>query len=174
MKRALHQPWPPLIKSGQVPWIIRVRDYLFTVLAWLALGFSLRLGLLLLWDYFSHPIFELTRMKAPDWGLIWASLSAFAFLILGAAIWITAWGIGRRPQLRQVFDARVTPSLSLEEHAASLGLDPREVEQWRQWPIVTVHFTGDRIAEAQQGGREDTNVIKDALPDRATSATDLT
>ena len=157
MKRALDHPWPPLIKSTQVPWIIRARDYLFTLLAWLALAFSLRLGLLLLWDYFSHPIFELTRTKAPDWGLVWASLSAFAFMILGAAIWITAWGIGRRSQLRQVFDPRVTPSLSLEEHAGSLGLDPREVERWRQWPIVTVHFKDDRIANARPGGRDDTN-----------------
>ena len=79
-----------------MPRFIRVRDWVLTLLAWLALAFFLRLGLLLLWDYFSHPIFELTRMKAPDWGFVWERLSLFVYMILGVVIWIIAWGVGRR------------------------------------------------------------------------------
>lgn len=155
MKQASDHPWPPLIRSAQVPWFIRARDWSLTLLAWIALAFSLRLGLLFLWDYFSHPIFELTRMKGHDWGGAWQRLSPFVYMILAVVIWIIAWGVGRRAQLRQTFDRRVTPPLSLEEHATSLGLDPREVERWRQWRIATVHFEGNRIATAQSGDRED-------------------
>ncbi len=156
MKPALDHPWPPLIRSAQVPWFVRARDWTLTLLAWIALAFSLRLGLLFLWDYFSYPVFELTRMKSPDWSAAWQRLSPFVYMILAVVIWIVAWGVGRRAQLRQTFDRRVTPPLSLEEHATSLGLDPREIERWREWRIVTVHFEGNRIATAQQGGRADT------------------
>ena len=155
MKPMSDHSWPPLIHSTQVPWFVRARDWFLTLLAWLALAFSLRLGLLFLWDYFSHPIFELTRMKTPDWNAAWQHLSPFLYMILAVLLWIIAWGVGRRAQLRQTFDRRVTPPLSLEEHATSLGLDPHEIERWRQWRIVTVHFEGNRIATAQPGGRED-------------------
>ncbi len=137
-----------------MPWSTRARDWVITLLAWLVLAFLLRLGFLLLWDYFSYPIFELTRMKALDWQLIWDRLSPFLYVILGLVTWIIAWGVGRRAQLRQTFDRRVVPPLSLGEHAASLALDSREIERWRQWRIVTVHFEGNRIATAQAGGRE--------------------
>ena len=63
-------------------------------------------------------------------------------------------GTPRRSSARRLIGG-VMPPLSLEEHAASLGLDPREIERWRQWRIVTVHFDGNRIATAQPGGRED-------------------
>ena len=155
MKRPTDNPWPPLISSAQVPRFVRVRDWVLTFLAWLALAFFLRLGFLLLWDYFSYPIFALTRMKAPDWSLVWERLSPFVYMILGVVAWIIAWGVGRRAQLRQTFDRRVMPPLSLEEHAASLGLDSGEIERWRQWRVVTVHFEGNRISTAQPGGRED-------------------
>ena len=157
MKPALDHPWPPLIRSAQVPWFIRARDWSLTLLAWFALAFSLRLGFLFLWDYFSYPVFELTRMKSPDWAGAWQRFSPFLYMIFAVVIWIVAWGVGRRAQLRQTFDRRVVPPLSLEEHATSLGLDPREIERWRQWRIVTVHFNGYQIATAQPSARDSDN-----------------
>jgi len=149
MKPAPDHPWPPVISGAKVPWFIRARDWFVTLLAWLALAFSLRLGLLLVWDYFSYPTFEVTRMKAPDWRLVWERFSPFAYSVLTVVCWIIAWGVMRRSQLRRAFDPRTTPSLPLEEHATSLGLDPREIERWRQWRILTVHFEGYRIARAR-------------------------
>ena len=117
MKQVLEHSWPPLIRSAQVPWFIRARDWILTILAWIALAFSLRLGLLFLWDYFSDPIFELTRMKAPDWSGAWQRLSPFLYMILAVVIWIVVWGVGRRAQLLQ--DLR--PDL---EQAAEEGVGP--------------------------------------------------
>jgi poly-beta-1,6-N-acetyl-D-glucosamine biosynthesis protein PgaD len=162
MKQALDHPWPPLIRSTRVPWFIRARDWSLTLLAWIALAFSLRLGVMFLWDYFSYPIFELTRMKGTDWQGALQRLSPFLYMILAVVGWIVAWGVGRRAQLRQTFDRRVTPPLPLEEHAASLGLDPREIERWRQWRVVTVRFDGHRIATAQRGGHENSEPEKSA------------
>lgn len=150
MKSLPDHPWPPLIFRAQVPWFIRARDWILTLLAWLALAYALRLGLLLLWDYFSYPVFQLTRIQAPDWGLVWGRLSPFLYMILAVVAWIIAWGVYRRPQLRQNTDPRVTPSLSVEEHAGSLGLDPGEVAEWRRRRIVTVDFKGNRIAQARE------------------------
>jgi poly-beta-1,6-N-acetyl-D-glucosamine biosynthesis protein PgaD len=165
MKPAPEHPWPPLICSAKVPWFIRVRDWFLTLLAWLFLAFALRLGLLLLWDYFSYPVFELTRIKTPDWTLVWERLSPFVYMILAVVTWIIAWGVKRRSQLRRTFDPRrLTPPLPLEEHAASLGLDPREIERWRQWRIVTVYFDGNRIATARPGGPEDAVEDPRSLP----------
>ena len=39
-----------------------------------------------------------------------------------------------------------------QQHAASLGLDPCEIECWRRWRIVTVDFEEHRIAGARPGG----------------------
>ena len=155
MKPAPAHPWPPLICNAKVPRVIRVRDWFLTLLAWLGLAYLLRLGLLLIWDYFSSPIFELTRMKRPDWGMVWDRLSPFVYMSLAVVAWIIAWGAKRRRQIRRAFDPRqLTPPLPLEEHATSLGLDPREIERWRQWRIVTVDFAGHRIATARPGGAE--------------------
>ena len=76
-------------------------------------------------------------------------------MILALVIWIIAWGVSAARNSAGPLIRAVTPPLPLEEHAASLGLDPREIERWRQWRIVTVHFDGHRIATAQPGGRED-------------------
>jgi poly-beta-1,6-N-acetyl-D-glucosamine biosynthesis protein PgaD len=156
MKHAPEHPWPPLITSANVPWFIRARDWFLTLLAWLALAWSLRLGVWLLWDYVSHPVFELTWMKTLDWGEAWERISPFVCMIVALVTWIIFWGVKRRAQLRRTFDPRrLTPPLPLEEHATSLGLDPREIERWRQWRIVTVNFDGDRIATARPGGPKD-------------------
>ena len=161
MKPPADHPWPPLISHAKVPWYIRGRDWFFTVLAWLAMAFLLRLGILLLWDYFSYPIFELTWTNTHDWAVMWQHLSGFIDLIVFVMIWIIVWGTMRRAELRRTFDPQVTPSLSLEEHATSLSLDPHEVERWRKWRIVTVHFVGDHIASARPGGPKDTDMEAD-------------
>lgn len=155
MKTPADHPWPPLITGAKVPWYIRVRDLFLTTLAWLGMACLLRLGIFLLWDYFSYPVFELTWTNTHDWAPLLQRLSGFIELIIFAMIWIIAWGVKRRAQLRRSFDPRVAPSLPLEEHAGSLGLDPRGVERWRQWRIVTVHFEGDHIASARPGGPND-------------------
>ncbi|HSI14865.1 MAG TPA: PgaD family protein [Chthoniobacter sp.] len=156
MKPPSKHRWPPLITHAEVPWYIRARNGFLTLLAWLTMAYMLRLAIVVLWDYLSHPIFELTHAKEHNWALAWQRLSLFVYAILALVIWITVWGVKRRKVLRRNFDPRVTPSLPLEEHAASLGLDPREVERWRQWRSVTVQFEGHRIVGARPGGPKET------------------
>ena len=108
----------------------------------------------MIWDYFSDPIFELTRTQAPDWELLWHHFSTFVYLVLSLVIWIVSIGLIRRTQLCQIYDSKTPPVLSLDEHAARFDLEPAQVEQWRQWRITTVFFDEDRIAEARPGGTE--------------------
>ena len=147
-------PWPPLITAAKLPWFVRARDFLMTCLAWIAMAWLLRLALFMIWDYFSDPIFELTRTQAPDWELLWHHFSTFVYLVLSLVIWIVSIGLIRRTQLCQIYDSKTPPVLSLDEHAARFDLEPAQVEQWRQWRITTVFFDEDRIAEARPGGTE--------------------
>ena len=83
---------------------------------------------------------------------MWERLSPFIYMILAVVTWIVVWGIKRRSQLRRTSDPRqLTSPLTLEEHAASLGLDPNDVERWRASRIVTVEFNLDRISAVEAG-----------------------
>jgi len=53
--------WPPIIDSRKVGPIIRVRDTVLTVIAWIILVALLWEFCYLLWDYFSYPVFQLSR-----------------------------------------------------------------------------------------------------------------
>ena len=113
MKTLPNPPWPPLITNVKVPWYIRARDFFMTALAWGAMIFTIRLALIVLWDYIAEPIFELTQTKEHNWALAWQRLSGFLYMVLVLALWISAWGIARRRQLRRNFDPRPSPSLPL-------------------------------------------------------------
>ena len=140
-------PWPPLIESGKVPWFVRLRDVLLTLLAWLALAQLLHQGLYLVWDYFSDPIFELTRTVAPDWPTLWTFLRPFILLILALVLWLTFWGWTRRRYLSRTLDPQLPPPLSLSEHAAHFGHDAETVEAWRRHRVVVVSVdAGNRIS----------------------------
>ena len=140
-------PWPPVIESGKVPWFVRLRDIILTLLAWLALAHLLRQGLYLVWDYFSHPMFELTRTAPPDWPKILEFMWPFLTLILALVLWLTFWGWTRRQYLCRTLDSRLPSALPLSEHATHFGHDAQTVEAWRLHRVVVVHVeAGNRIS----------------------------
>ena len=78
---------PPIIRT-RVPAWMRARDVLLTIGAWLLIGYFLREGLYLAYDYFRAPIFELTTATAPDWGEIWGRLRGFVLLAAVLVAWL--------------------------------------------------------------------------------------
>ena len=167
MKTPPNRLWPPLVTNALVPRHIRVRDLLLTFLAWFCLLFFMRFGVLLLWDFLCYPVFELTHHQSPNWSLLWERLSTFVLLVIAVVFWIIGWAVKRRPQLRRQFDPRIAPILSLQEHATSLGLDPAEVERWRQERIVTVEFKNHRITAAHPHRLEHPKSESSQLPSKA-------
>jgi poly-beta-1,6-N-acetyl-D-glucosamine biosynthesis protein PgaD len=155
MKPTEENPWPPLITSTKVPWHLRARDWVLTSLAWFALLYMLRPGWLIAFDYFGiHPLLPLPRGAPPDWKALWQHFYVAVYATVFMVLWITIWTLRRVKQIRRIHDPRHSYPLTMEEHARSLGLDPGKVQQWRQFKISTVQFTGadmHQIADVQSG-----------------------
>ena len=142
------RPWPPLIGFGRASSWVRIRDILLTAAAWARLFYLMRAGLRLIIDYFSYPIFELTRTHSPDWLEVWNRMSTFLILSVVAMLWLVLWGLIHRRRLQ--FAAHVPPpaELPLEQHAASFHLDPAAVARSHESKIAVVQFDAEhRIVE---------------------------
>ena len=147
MKPNAPTPWPPLIEFARAPWPVRLRDILCTLAAWALLLYMLRGPVATIIDYFSYPVFELTKTQPPDWQKLWAHMRPFVFLSIAAMGWLAIWAVIHRRQLRYV--ARVTPPtpLTVADHVASFGLESAAVERWREAKVATVQFdSANRIS----------------------------
>jgi poly-beta-1,6-N-acetyl-D-glucosamine biosynthesis protein PgaD len=139
--------WPPIITSRKVGPIIRVRDAILTVIAWIVLVVLLWDLCALLWDYFSYPVFELSRTHSLNQQAFVDRIGRFALLSLLLVLWLTFWGFVRRNELRRTLDPRPVSPLSLSEHAAIFGMSPETIEAWRQSQVVVVQFdASNRLA----------------------------
>ncbi len=142
-----HPDWPPIIDSGKVGPIVRMRDTILTVIAWIFLVVLFWDLCALLWDYFSYPVFELSRTHSLNWQAFVDRIGGLALLSLLLVLWLTFWGFVRRKELRSTHDPRPVPPLPLSEHAAIFGIPPETIERWRQSRLVVVQFdTSDRLA----------------------------
>ena len=142
--------WPPVILSHRGSAWIRVRDHVLTIAAWCVLGWRTRLGLGMLLDYVTDPLFELTWHAPPDWPVIWAALGPFLGIAALLASWIFIRGRRRHLILAQQFDPTQPASLELDVHAAQWGLALGDMARLRGRRVATVRFEEDgRIVRGQ-------------------------
>jgi poly-beta-1,6-N-acetyl-D-glucosamine biosynthesis protein PgaD len=127
---------PPIIRTRLPPWIL-VRDVVLTLGAWLLIGYFLREGLYLAYDYFRAPIFELTTATAPDWGEMWTRLRGFALLAAALVTWLAFWALDSRARLQATHSPQ-PPALSDRSHAARVGLSEGELAARRLPKVQTV------------------------------------
>ena len=149
---------PPIIRT-RVPAWMRVRDVLLTLGAWLLIGYFLREGLYLAYDYFRAPIFELTTATAPDWGEIWGRLRGFVLLAAALVAWITFWALDSRARLQATHSPQ-PPPLPDRSHAARVGLSEAELAAWRLAKVQTVDIDSARQVIMRVDGR-----IRDVVRD---------
>ena len=127
---------PPIIRT-RVPAWMRVRDVLLTLGAWLLIGYFLREGLYLAYDYFRAPIFELTTAPAPDWGEIWGRLRGFVLLAATLVTWIAFWALDSRARLQATHSPQPAP-LDDYSFAARVGVSEAELAAHRLAKVQTV------------------------------------
>jgi poly-beta-1,6-N-acetyl-D-glucosamine biosynthesis protein PgaD len=140
--------WPPIIGSRKVARSIRVRDTILTVMAWIFLVALLWEFSYLLWDYFSYPVFQLSRTHSLNWQAFADRIGGFALLSLLLVLWLAFWGFVRRKELRRTHDPRTVSPLLLSNHAAIFGIPSETIEHWRQNQVVVVQFDGsNRLAD---------------------------
>ncbi len=142
---------PPIIRT-RVPAWMRVRDVLLTLGAWLLIGYFLREGLYLAYDYFRAPIFELTTATAPDWGEIWGRLRGFVLLAATLVAWLTFWALDSRARLQATHSPQ-PPPLSDRSHAARVGLSEAELAAWRLAKVQTVDIDPAGQVIVRRNGR---------------------
>ena len=142
---------PPIIRT-RVPMWMRVRDVLLTLGAWLLIGYFLREGLYLAYDYFRTPIFELTTATAPDWGEIWGRLRGFVLLAAILVTWITFWALDSRARLQATHSPQPAPLDDLS-HAARVGLSEAELAAHRLSKVQTVDIDPARQVIMRADGR---------------------
>jgi poly-beta-1,6-N-acetyl-D-glucosamine biosynthesis protein PgaD len=139
--------WPPIIDSRRVGPVIRVRDTILTVIAWIFLVVLLWELCALWWDYFSYPVFELSRTHSLNWKAFVDRIGGFALISLLLVLWLAFWGFVRRKELRRTHDPRPVSPLPLSDHAAIFGIPPETIEAWRQSQVVVVQFdASNRLA----------------------------
>jgi hypothetical protein len=127
---------PPIIRT-RVPMWMRVRDVLLTLGAWLLIGYFLREGLYLAYDYLRAPIFELTTAPAPDWGEIWGRLRGFVLLAAILVTWIAFWALDSRARLQATHSPQPAP-LDDCSFAARVGVTGAELAAHRLAKVQTV------------------------------------
>jgi poly-beta-1,6-N-acetyl-D-glucosamine biosynthesis protein PgaD len=126
----------PIIRT-RVPAWMQVRDVLLTLGAWLLIGYFLREGLYLAYDYFRAPIFELTTATAPDWADIWGRLRGFVLLAAALVAWIAFWALDSRARLQATHSPQ-PPPLRDDALATRVGLSDTELAAWRSAKVQTV------------------------------------
>jgi hypothetical protein len=142
---------PPIIRT-RVPAWMQVRDVLLTLGAWLIIGYFLREGLYLGYDYLRAPMFELTTATAPDWGEIWGRLRGFVLLAAALVAWITFWALDSRARLQATRSPQPLP-LQDSSHAARVGLREAELSAWRLAKVQTVDINLARQVIMRVDGR---------------------
>jgi len=131
---------PPVesrIIRTSVPAWMRVRDVVLTLGAWLLIGYFLREGLFLAYDYLRAPLFELTTATAPDWTDIWSRLRGFVLLAIALVSWITFWSFDSRARLQAAHSPQ-PPPLPDGSRAMFAGLSEAELAAHRVAKVQTV------------------------------------
>lgn len=142
---------PPIIRT-RVPALMRVRDVLLTLGAWLLIGYFLREGLYLAYDYFRAPIFELTTATAPNWGEMWGRLRGFVLLAAALVAWLAFWALDSRARL-QATRSPQPQALPDCSHAARVGLSDGELASQRLAKVQTVDIDPAGLVVMRVDGR---------------------
>jgi hypothetical protein len=138
-------PTEPPIVYNRIPVLMQVRDVLLTLGAWALIGYLLREGLYLAYDYLRVPIFELTTATAPDWADIWRRLRGFVLFAAALVAWIMFWAFDSRARLRAMQSAQPAP-LPDSAHAGRFSLTEAELASARVAKVQTVEIDPARQA----------------------------
>ena len=140
---AANRPWPPLIVADHVPRLIRARDFLLTLLAWIACAillekeFQLLIGGHLEWLGLAY--FE----TEANWPIFFERLTPFLLMtLLLIALLVVASMLTLRRRRRGLLLPTPAP-LGLAEECRRAGIDERTLISVRGSNIVIAHIDAD-------------------------------
>jgi len=135
--------WPPLIIADHVPRFIRWRDFLLTLLMWIAFAIMLETEFELFFgDHLERLGFGDFDTEA-NWPIFFERLTPFLVTI---ALLISLLGVASMRTLQQRRRSLLLPipvPLGLTEECRRAGLDEQELTSARASMIVIVHIDAD-------------------------------
>ena len=148
----LPDQWPPLITSARQPAWMPWRDRLLTLAMWLLLALLCRNSIALAFDLLREAAGIDRRRPHPDFALFWARLEPYLIVTALLLMWIVTFGMVALRRLRRR-SRHAAPELPLAEEAATRGVTPDALDDWRAARIAVVHVDapGRMRAEAKVG-----------------------
>ena len=105
--------------------------------AWLIIAYFFHEGVARAYDYFSPPMFQLTRTSPPDWALRWEKLRGFIAASAVLVLWIAFWAFDSRTRMRATsspqpapLEPTPTPAVSASRRKISTCGGPRKSRPW--------------------------------------------
>jgi hypothetical protein len=146
---------PPLIEAS-VSRLVRLRDLLLVLGAWVASALLVHSAILLLWDFLRPPVFQLSEIDAPTWHFLLGIVLVYRIEFEILALWLLCWGLlfsMRRRDLGR--RAKATPPILRAELAAAVGV-----------PEATLlAMEGQRVIEADIGAGARIVALRAAAPE---------
>ena len=145
------EPYRPIIKSKHnVPWIVRVRDIILTILVWL------------LYFYFMYETFDFVRdlVDAARPGIhssaqfsaleFLDSLASYLIIMLMILVVFTAWSLYNTLRFAGRSRRRASAPVTVEQLAAVHLLPASRVKAWQKARIMVMHHDKNgRLTEVQ-------------------------
>jgi hypothetical protein len=136
-------PWPPLIIADRVPRFIRWRDFLLTLLMWIAFAILLEKEFQLFFGDHLERLGLGDFNTEPNWPMFFQRLTPFLVTI---ALLVSLLGVASARTLRRRRRALLLPlptPLGLAEECRRAGLDEQELTSARTSMSVIVHIDTD-------------------------------
>lgn len=146
--------WPPIIDRAHVPWWCRLRDAVFTLLAWAVMLWLLQPLLIIAWHAVQVALGLRDALPAVHAQLFFHELVPFFKIIMLFSLSLSVMAISRREYLKSVVDARnPPPPLPPESQARRFSVDPAEVAKLQTQRISLVHIDRGTITKIESPER---------------------
>jgi hypothetical protein len=148
--------WPPIVKGGKIPPLMKVRDLLLTLLAWAVLLYFMRNLWIFSYEYCKDIILNMDTSGIADWSLIWTRIAPFLMVASLLVLWIVIIGSLRRRAIRSTGLIQGKASLRTVQQqfpfrqidlallAKRFGVEKSQLEEWQK--MRTVDITVDEVS----------------------------
>jgi len=143
MSRRPHDTWPPLIVAERPPRWVAWRDYLLTLLMWLAFAIMLETEFELFFGGFLERIGLGDFDTDANWGVFFERLRPFVYLIITLLVFLAAAAVAT---VARYFLARRLPPpapLAAAAQARRARMDETDLLAARELANVVVHIAPD-------------------------------
>jgi len=142
--------WPPIVKGIQIPFVMKLRDLVLTLMAWALLMYFMHDLWALIYEYIKDTILKIDASNLVDWLSIWTRIAPFFYVASLLVLWVLILGSLRRRAirsaglikgmnaLRTVQQQFPLKHLELDLLAKRFGVEKSQLAQWQSMRTVDV------------------------------------